>query len=228
MSEPREDVLDKLDALLKKHAATEPDIPVLTDILEPPRLDLNAIPVLTEEVAMTPPPALPDIPLELDLIPEPIHDNPAQQHAETAAMLARLEAVEAEVQADVETRIAQTQATPSPPPSIEIPPDARYVALPLTQMVEPTAPPLAILPEESIKKIAELIEADVARVLKASLHQALSQELDGMLNSALDKALSSMLDQFMIHMEDVVRTSIADELQKQLAPFKRPVPTNKP
>ena len=227
MSEAREDVLDKLDALLKKHAATEPDIPVLTDILEPPRLDLNAIPVLTEEVAMIPPQALPDIPLELDLIPEPIHDDPVQQQAEAETMLARLEAVAAEVQADVDARIAQTQVTPSPQPSIEIPLDARYVALPLTQMGEPAAPPPAILPEESIKKIAELIEADVARVLKASLHQVLSQELDGMLNTALDKALSSMLDQFMIHMEDVVRTSIADELQKQLAPFKRPAPTNK-
>ena len=55
---------------------------------------------------------------------------------------------------------------------------------------------------------------------------SISEELSGMLNSSLDKALSSMLDQFMIHIEDVVRTSIADELQKQLAPFKRPVPTN--
>ncbi len=224
MSEARDNVLDKLDALLKKHAATEPDIPVLTDILEPPRIDLGAIPVLTEEVAPTPFQALQDAPLELDLVPEPVHDEPARQQTET--VLARLEAVEAEVQADIDARIARAQSVPDHAPSIEIPPHAHYVPLPLTQMIEPSVPP-AMLPEETIKKIAELIEADIARVLKTSLHQALSQELDGMLNNALDKALSSMLDQFMIHMEDVVRSSIADELQKQLAPFKRPAPTNK-
>lgn len=226
MSEARDNVLDKLDALLKKHAATEPDIPVLTDILEPPPVDLGAIPLLTEEVASAPPQAVWDTPLELDLVPEPMHDDPAPQHAETETVLARLEAVEAEVQADVDARIARAQSMPDQTPSIEIAPGARYVTLPLTQMIEPSVPP-AILPEETVKKIAELIEADIARVLKTSLHQALSQELDGMLNSALDKALSSILDQFMIHMEDVVRNSIADELQKQLAPFKRPAPTNK-
>ncbi len=226
MSEARDNVLDKLDALLKKHAATEPDIPVLTDILEPPRIDLGAIPVLTEEVASTPLQALQDTPLELDLVPEPVHDDTVPRQTETETVLARLEAVEAEVQADIDARIARAQSVPDHAPSIEIPPHAHYVPLPLTQMIEPSVPP-AMLPEETIKKIAELIEADIARVLKTSLHQALSQELDGMLNNALDKALSSMLDQFMIHMEDVVRNSIADELQKQLAPFKRPAPTNK-
>lgn len=226
MSEARDNVLDKLDALLKKHAATEPDIPVLTDILEPPQIDLGAIPVLTEEVAPTPLQALQDTPLELDLVPEPVHDDTVLRQTETETVLARLEAVEAEVQADIDARIARAQSVPDHAPSIEIPPHAHYVPLPLTQMIEPSTPP-ATLPEETIKKIAELIEADIARVLKTSLHQALSQELDGMLNNALDKALSSMLDQFMIHMEDVVRNSIADELQKQLAPFKRPAPTNK-
>jgi hypothetical protein len=33
-----------------------------------------------------------------------------------------------------------------------------------------------------------------------------------------------MLDQFITTIEEVVRASIADELQKQLAPFKRPKP----
>ena len=225
MSESREDVLDKLDALLKKHVASEPDIPVLTDILGPPLVDLNIIPVLTEEIDFTSP-ALPATPIELDLVHKPVPDNPAQQQAETEAMLARLEAVEAEVQADVDARIAKVQAVPSPALSIEIPQDARYVALPLMPAAEPTSAP-TLLPEETVKRIAALIEADVARILKTSLHQTLSEELSGMLSASLDKALSSMLDQFMIHMEDVVRTSIADELQKQLAPFRRPAPTNK-
>jgi hypothetical protein len=224
MSEPREDVLDKLDALLKKHVASEPDIPVLTDILGPPLVDLDIIPVLTEEIDLASP-ALPATPIELDLVHKPVPDDPAQQYAETAAMLARLEAVEAEVQADVEARIAKVQAAPGQTPSIEIPQHARYVALPLTPAAEPTSAP-SLLPDETVKKIAALIEADVARILKTSLHQTLSEELSGMLNSSLDKAVSSMLDQFMIHIEDVVRTSIADELQKQLAPFKRPAPTN--
>ena len=225
MSEPREDVLDKLDALLKKHVASEPDIPVLTDILAPPLVDLDIIPVLTEEIDLASP-ALPATPIELDFVHnKPVLNDPALRHAETAAMLARLEAVEAEVQADVEARIAKVQAAPGQTPSIEISQYARYVALPLTPTAEPTSAP-TLLPDETVKKIAALIEADVARILKTSLHQTLSEELSGMLNSSLDKALSSMLDQFMIHIEDVVRTSIADELQKQLAPFKRPVPTN--
>jgi hypothetical protein len=216
MSEPREDVLDKLDALLKKHVASEPGIPVLTDILAPPLVDLDIIPVLTEEIDFTSlaPPATP---IELDLVHKPVPEDPAKQQAETKAMLARLEAVEAEVQADVDARIAKVQAPPAAP-SIEIPPHARYVALPLTAAFEPT-PAISILPEETVKKIAALIEADVARILRTSLHQTLSEELSGMLNSSLDKALSSMLEQFMIHIEDVVRTSIKDEVQKQLAPF---------
>ena len=49
-----DDVFDKLDALLKKHAANEPEIPVLTDLVEPPSVDLNAIPVLTEEITAEP------------------------------------------------------------------------------------------------------------------------------------------------------------------------------
>ena len=225
MSEPREDVLDKLDALLKKYVASEPDIPVLTDILGQPLVDLNLVPVLTEEIDFTSP-ALPATPIELDLVHKPVPENPAAQHAETETMLARLEAVEAEVQADVDARIAKVQAVPKPALSIEISPDARYVALPLTPAAEPVSAP-TLLPDETVKKIAALIEADVARILKTSLHQTLSEELSGMLSSSLDKALSSMLDQFMIHIEDVVRTSIADELQKQLAPFRRPPPANK-
>ena len=260
MSEPRENVLDKLDALLKKHSATEPDIPVLTDLVEQPRVDLDAIPLLTEEViaAALPPasatPVAPDAmpapepdmtstsaiaefepssppakPIELDLVHESAHDHPAPTPTDSRSVLARLEAVEAEVQADIEARIAQVQITPCPTPSIEIPQDAHYAPLtPPAAALESKQPVPVRLTEDTAHQIAALFEADVARIIKNNLHQKLSEELSGMLNSALDKALSSMLEQFMVHMEEVVRTSIEDELKKQLAPFKRPAPSNKP
>ena len=271
MSEPREDVLNKLDALLKKHTPTEPDIPVLTDLVEQPRVDLDLIPVLTEEIdigatAMPLPvvdllaqetapqaphtplaehalPPQPSIPIELDLVHESIKQEPKPEPDGPASVLARLEAVEAEVQAEIEARIAQTQSAPNAPPSIEIPQDAQYIRLPADVVTEPAPLPLPTsslaqlppaqlpptqLPEDTAKQIAALIEADIARMIKSNLRQALAEDLSGMLNSALDKALSSMLEQFMLHMEEVVRNSIADEFKKQLAPFKRPAPPNKP
>ncbi|MBT9614213.1 MAG: hypothetical protein IV108_13200 [Burkholderiales bacterium] len=238
-----DDVFDKLDALLKKHAANEPEIPVLTDLVEPPSVDLNAIPVLTEEIAADP--FATPLAVELDLIPEPIHIDPVLKQVETEAVLARLDAMEAEVQAEVDARIAQVQTepasaatTPEPHPefSIEIPPDAVYVALPQTEIEEaapvvaPAAPPPVMSPtlsDETLQRIAALIETDVARILKESLHQTLSEELGGILNLTLDKALSSMLDQHMMMLEETVRSTIADEFKKQLAPFKRPPPPNK-
>jgi hypothetical protein len=263
MSEPREDVLNKLDALLKKHAPSEPEIPVLTDLVEQPLIDLEAIPVLTDEIALdlnpvaaeaiAPQAAAPEAPIDLDLVHESFLKAAAPQSAhgpaapEAESVLARLEAVEAEVQAEIEGRIAQTQAMPSAPPSIEIPQQAQYIPLPAAPPptpvpaatpqpeTEPSAvgAPITIaaptqLPEETVLQIASLIEADVARMIKNNLHQTLAEELPGMLNSALDKALSSMLEQFMVHMEEVVRSAIADELKKQLAPFKRPASGNKP
>jgi len=234
-----DDVFDKLDALLKKHAANEPEIPVLTDLVEPPRVDLDAIPVLTEEI--TPGPFPTPLELELDLIPEPMRIDPAMKQAETEAVLAQLDAMEAEVQAEVDARIAQVQTEPAPAVtepeshpefSIEIPPDAAYVPLPPSE-IEVAAPIAAAAPqpalppalsEETLQRIAALIEADVARILKESLHQTLSEELGGILNLTLDKALSSMLDQHMMMLEETVRSTIADELKKQLAPFKRPPP----
>lgn len=269
MSEPREDVLNKLDALLKRHAPSEPDIPVLTDLIEQPRVDLDAIPVLTEEIhldfAAPPHPEInrvapedapqaptqiqvvtaldmqsepPAIPIELDLVHESVSEIVQPEPDGPESVLARLEAVEAEVQAEIEARISQTRSAPSTPPSIEIPPGAHYIPLPAALVPEPAAltlpqepppaPLAAHLPEDTAKQIAALIEVDIARLIKNNLNQALAEDLPGMLNSALDKALSSMLEQFMLHMEEVVRQSIADELQKQLAPFKRPVPPSKP
>ena len=87
----------------------------------------------------------------------------------------------------------------------------------------PQTAPLA-LSEEASRSIATLIETEVARLLKDSLRQTLSAELSGILNITLDKALSSMLDQHMMMLEETVRSTIADELKKQLAPFKRPPP----
>lgn len=237
MSEARENVLDKLDALLKKHSTTEPDIPVLTDLVEEPRVDLNVIPVLTEEIMVNPAQAFAEIaepssPIELDLVHESTRWSPLPP-IETALVLARLEAVEAEVHAEVEARIAQTRSAPKPLPSIEIPPKVHYVTLAAAPEAKPSAPEFippasAPLPADALTHITAMIEADVARIIKNSLHQTLSEKLPGMVNSALDKALSSMLEQFMMHLEEVVRSSIEDELKKQLAPFKRPPPPTKP
>ena len=69
-----------------------------------------------------------------------------------------------------------------------------------------------------------MIEADVARILQDSLRQTLSEELRGMLHVSLDKVLSSMLDQHMLIIEETVRSTIADEFKKQIAPFKRQPP----
>jgi len=275
MRDPREDVLNKMDALLKKHHATEPDIPVLTDIVEHPRLDLEAIPVLTEEVElaaeayqappiapapavapMEPSPAQQVAPVEeqvqaplpeiaIDLVhPSVAEATPA---SDTNSVLQRLEAVEAEVQAEIDARIGKTQSAPKQRASIEVPPDARFISLaaiipePAASVNTPLATPSALtlappvassaaaqLPEDLVKQVAAMIEADVGRIIKKQLHQSLDEELSGMLNHALDKALSSMLEQFMVHLEEVVRIAIADELKKQLAPFRRPAPTNKP
>lgn len=225
MSESHEEVLHKLDALFKKHADAAPDIPVLTELVDTTDLHLDDIPVLTEEVPPLNPASVlhaPDI--ELDLVPEPIRADPLLRQAETAQMLARLAAVEAEVQADVEARIAKFQAPPSPSPRIEIPQNAAYVVLPASPPVEPPAPRSAPEPGFDSKQIADFIQIEVRRALKTSLHSLLAEELDGMLNSALDKAVSSMLEQFMVHMEDVVRATIVSELSKQLATLRGSLP----
>ena len=256
MREPRDDVLGKMDALLRKHHTTEPEIPVLTDIVENPRIDLDVIPVLTDEVDLAAPPmtpeapyfpepeiaaaqtpavpeyaaeaALPTTPIEIDLAPPPQFDEPELEPEQQTSVLQRLEAVEAEVQAEINARISQTQSTPSVKPSIEIPQGAQFIPL-ATLPTVPASPPVAAIPAavESAQQLSAQLEAEVARIIKKHLHQTLDQELSGMLNRALDKATSSMLEQFIVHMEEVVRSSIADELKKQLAPFKRPTPPNK-
>ena len=213
MSEANDDVLHKLDALFKKHADAAPEIPVLTDFVSDAELNLDAIPVLTEEVPPLNPASVLHAPeIELELVPEPMRADPLLRQAETSAMLARLAAVEAEVQADVDARIAKAQAARKIVHSIEIPKDAAYISLP---PATPAAPLSAPTSEAQAKQIAELIQAEIGRNLKASLHATLAQELDGMLNSALDKAVSSMLEQFMVHMEEVVRATIIEELRKQ-------------
>ncbi len=218
MSASDDDVLHKLDALFKKHADAAPDIPVLTDFVSDAELDLDAIPVLTEEVPPLNPASVLHAPeIELELVPEPIRADPVLRQAETSAMLARLAAVEAEVQADVDARIAKAQAARKVVPSIEIPEDASYVRLPPATAIPAAAPAIqnvAAVSEAQAKQIADLIQAEISRNLKASLHSTLAEELDGMLNSALDKAVSSMLEQFMVHMEETVRAAIIDELRK--------------
>lgn len=245
MSESQDDVLHKLDALFKKHADSAPEIPVLTDLIEEPRLNLDVIPMLTEEVPpLNPASVLHGPEIELDLVPEPLRRDPLRHKAETDAMLARLAAVEAEVQADVEARIAKSRAVAHAQASIEIPRDAAYIALerdfPASDMLiadtkmPPAAAPLpasspsglsaenGVLSDAGAQKIAAILQTEIGHMLKASLHQTLAEELDGMLMSALDRAVSSMLEQFMVHMEEVVRATIVQEVSKQLLTLRKP------
>ena len=216
MSEPAsdEDVLGKLDALMKRHQpASNADFPVLTDIVDAPELDLDAIPMLTEEVEHLPEPSVAEAEAPAADLPEPTPELDPAPEIELPAL------------------------------EFDIPPDVQYVMLEATQPTEATAPaPIQVEPlppapvqvepvpvqqalsEETIQHIASIIKDDVARVLDSQLQQALAQQLQSSLHVALDKALSSMLDQFTTTIEEVVLASIADELQKQLAPFKRPAP----
>ena len=228
MSEPEDDLLGKLDALMKRHRP-EVDVPVLTDIVVPSPLDLDAIPVLTEEVSHPDEPAPEDTPPFPELLPDlPPESLPLVSSAPTSA--------EAQPAAP-----PPGEAPPSPPPVLEfeIPPEARYVRLddltptppagessPPAVQAQPPAPALHVLSEETIQLIADTIKADVAKILDAQLQQALAQQLQASLHLALDRALASMLDQFMIHMEEVVRLSIASELQKQLGRSESPPAPN--
>lgn len=216
MTEPEDDVLGKVDALLRRHQTPEPDIPVLTEVLVPPPIDLDAIPVLTDVVG--------------------VEESAADDAPIPFPELLPLEPVAAEEEA--------VAASPAAPIALEfdIPPGARYVALdrePVEPTPQPTAPepdlrtlavedgtrmpaPVHALSEETIQLIADTIKADVARILDAQLQQALAQQLQTSLHVALDRALASMLDQFVIHIEEVVRSAIANELEKQLGALRRP------
>lgn len=237
MSDPsREDVLDKLDALMKRHQPpADADIPVLTDLVAPPAVDLDAIPLLTEEI--------------------PSEETTGEEAAtmetsveEPFPALPELEALE------YEAPPAAVTAAPEPAPSLpgdevpahgsepggtalafDIPPGARYVSLAASPEQEaapaaPEPPPAApvaaaavhALSDDTIQLIADTIKADVAKILDEQLQQALAQQLQSSLHVALDRALSSMLDQFVIHIEEVVKLSIASELKKQLAELHKP------
>lgn len=224
MSDPSgENVLDKLDALMKRHqAAAETDVPVLTDVVAPPEIDLDAIPMLTEEVVNESAPSRTEVPPLPEL--EALDFTPPELEIPSVEIIAS----------------AAPEAEPAglelPALEFDMPPGARYIDL--TATIEEPAPAIAAEPtlgpapspapaphalsEETIQLIADTIKGDVAKILDTQLQQALAQQLQSSLHVALDRALSSMLDQFIATIEEVVRVSIADELQKQLAPFKRP------
>lgn len=230
MSNKPDDVFEKFDALVNKHTRVEPDFPVLTDVIEPPRIDLDAIPVLTEEIDLG---ATTDI--ELDLVPEPAPIDAILKHAQTQEVLAKLDVAEAELQAEVSARIQRSLNLPEVPASapalgmMEVQQNAQYVPMPQTEptVAEPTAAPAIasvpepLLPETVAREVAHLLEAEISEMVAAALRQALAKEMPGMMHTHLDKALSSMLDQFMVNIEETVRSSVADEFTKQIAPFRR-------
>jgi hypothetical protein len=222
MSNSDENVLDKLDALMKRHQpAADTDVPVLTDVVAPPEIDLDAIPMLTEEVAAESTPAPTEVP-QLRELEAPDFTPPELE-------VTPLEIIEEPASAVPEPEPAESSL---PTLEFEMPPGTRYIDLtpaveePAAIAAEPAppspTPALHALSEETIQLIADTIKDDVAKVLDTQLQQALAQQLQSSLHVALDRALSSMLDQFIATIEEVVRVSIADELQKQLAPFKPP------
>lgn len=239
MSEP-DDVLGKLDALLKRHQApAEPDIPVLTEVVVPSPLDLEAIPILTEEVVEDQLPTgeasspagegAPEEPPFPELLPE----VPAEANAPASPPV-----LEFELPADarwvslVETGAAPVTeapdetvpaaAAPAPEPGAPIAPGAGSLAAVGRPPAESAVP--SVLSQETIQLIAETIKADVAKILDAQLKQALAEQLQTSLHVALDRALASMLDQFVIHIEEVVKVSIASELEKQLDQLRKSLP----
>lgn len=220
MSDKRDDVFEKFDALVNKHTRVEPDFPVLTDVVEPPRVDLDAIPVLTEEIDLDAPSEI-----ELELVPEPAPIDAVMKHAQTQEVLEKLDAAEAEIKAEVEERILRSLNLPEAPheaaePSLmEIPQDAAYVPVMDTQPA-----PATMVSDDAAREIAALIEADISRMVKTALQQALADELPKMMNAHLDKALSSMLDQHIMMLEETVRACVADEFAKQIAPFRKQPP----
>lgn len=230
MSDKKDDVFEKFDALVNKHTRVEPDFPVLTDVIEPPRIDLDAIPVLTEEIDLDTPSEI-----ELELVPEPAPIDALMKHVQTQQVLEKLDVAEAEIQAEVEARIQRSLKLPETPheapmPALmEIPQGAAYlpvmdtVATSATQVVSPTAAPSA-LNEDTAREIAALLEGEISRMVKTALQQALAQELPKMMNAHLDKALSSMLDQHIMMLQETVRGCVADEFAKQIAPFRKQPP----
>lgn len=222
MSNKKDDVFEKFDALVNKHTRVEPDFPVLTDVIEPPRVDLDAIPVLTEEIDLDTPSEI-----ELELVPEPAPIDAVLKHAQTQEVLEKLDAAEAEIKAEVEARIqrslnlAETPHEAPAPALMDIPQDAAYLPVMDTAPAPAPAPPL---PDSAAREIASLIEADISRMVKTALQQALAEELPGMMHAHLDKALSSMLDQHIMMLQETVRACVADEFAKQIAPFRRQPP----
>lgn len=68
MSSEEEDILSKMDALLKRHQPSEPvvtEIPTLTEVVVPPETNPVPIPILTE-IVQAPPAAVTETPAEAE------------------------------------------------------------------------------------------------------------------------------------------------------------------
>lgn len=242
-----DDVLGKLDALLKRHQApSEPDIPVLTEVVVPSPLDLEAIPILTEEVieyqlppgeASSPagegapeeppfPELLPAVPAEASApAPLPVLEFELPADARWVSLVETGAAPATEVPAEtVPAETVPAAPAPAPEPGAPIAPGAGSPAAVERPPGEVPAAVPSVLSQETIQLIADTIKADVAKILDEQLQQALAQQLQTSLHVALDRALASMLDQFVIHIEEVVRVSIASELEKQLEQLRKSLP----
>jgi hypothetical protein len=94
MSSEEEDILNKMDALLKRHQPVAPavvEIPTLTEVVAAPEADATLIPTLTEIVQESPAAAIEAIPepFETKTIPQQPQLEPAQ-HEDLSKSIAAL------------------------------------------------------------------------------------------------------------------------------------------
>lgn len=224
------DIFEKMDALVRKHhpapaqaaatnapaANTAPaNIPTLTDVIPNPgleaELEKDLIPLLTE--AIPPPQADPDeSTLELDLDPyftitgrEPSPPSPAPEVTTELSFQPEPEASDLSTLPKLDgplfTDIVELNAT---------------VNAPLVESHQESIPFQQVMSAEALAQFADTLSEQMMRALDQRLQQAVDKKIAPQLAQTVDKALSSMLDQFSVNIEDMVRESIAQELQRQL------------
>ena len=224
------DIFEKMDALVRKHHPTpaqpvtdaaspvkpaSANIPTLTDIIPDPSLDSeleqDLIPLLTESIQV--PQALAtESGLELDLDPYFTITAPEPLQSPALEVIEKFVPPEASAQADaiafpkleepLFTEIVELNATPP--------------AAPVTEVQQDTIPAAPLLSAEALTQFSDALSEQLMRALDQRLQQAVDKKIAPQLAQTVDKALSSMLDQFSVNIEDMVRESIAQELQRQL------------
>lgn len=207
-----DDLLAKVDALLTRHRGTlagphPPDIPVLTELVVPPEVDLANIPVLTEEV---PREAASRTVLPPEPESAPASDTPIAPLCFELPPDARYLALDAA--SDVLPPPAGADPPQASPPALASPPPAPLEKVGAEPVASATPLREEFLSQVSVQRIADLLEAELVPKLEARLAQTVAREVQHALHGALDRALSSLLEQFAVHLEEVVKNAIEVEL----------------